>query len=109
MKNVLLILICTIFGMVSCAPIDRCDYKVVIGYRIQDSSVTDTIFIENVPEGCVPYFALGKDGLQLKVERMYPTYNRTLYNGTKTVTVEHFDYTITRQFKVNKINGEEIH
>lgn len=109
MKNVLIILICTIFGLVSCDPCSRCDYKVVIEYRIQNNTVTDTIIIENVPEGCVPYFALGKDGLQLKVEGSYPRYNRILYNGTKPATVEHFDYTITRQFKVNNINGKEIH
>ena len=95
--------------MASCCPIDRCDYKVIIEYSIQNNTVTDTIIIEDVPEGCVPYFALGKDGLRLKVEGKLPPYNRTLYNGTKPVTVEHFNYTITRQFKVDKWTGEEVH
>ena len=107
MKNILIILICTVLGIVSCT-IDRCDYKVVIGYRIQNNTVTDTITIENVPEGCVPYFALGKDGLRLSVEGWHPSYNRTLYNGTKPVTVEQFYYIIMRHYKADKFTGKEI-
>ena len=110
MKNVLLILICTIFGMVSCAPIDKCDYKVVIEYKIKDATVTDTIIIENEYEGGAPSYLLGKDGL--KIIFAFDTHawcHKTIYNGTNPVTVEHFDYTIIRQFKINQFTGKEIH
>ena len=110
MKNVLLILICTIFGMVSCCPIDRCDYKVVIEYKISDNAVTDTIIVEDVPEFCTPAYVLGKDGLHIIVISGRTTYcSMPIYNGTNPVTVEHFDYAITRKFSINRFNGKEIH
>lgn len=110
MKNVLIILICAIFGLVSCDPIDRCDYKVVIAYRIQNSTITDTLIIENTTAYGVPTYVLGKNGLEIIVTTGGGSYfHKLIYNGTNPVTVEHFDYTTMRQYKVNKWSGEELH
>ena len=95
--------------MVSCSPLDRCDYRVITSYKLAGNVITDTLIIKSESPSAIPSYSLNKNHLQIiTTVGGYVKFRATLYNGGSPITVEHFDYVIIRKFKVDPLNGKEL-
>lgn len=109
MKKILFLL-CLVFCLSSCGnTLDRCDYKVTITYNLDGNSHTESVKMENIPAMAIPSYLSTQNTLHIIAsDGIYTRWRKQIYNGSLPVSVESFNYTVIREYKINKWNGKEV-
>ena len=96
------------FSMLSCSPINRCEYLCTITYSIDGISHTEEVKLIT-GDNCTPAYVHGRDMITVTaIPSSYYHEGYIIYQGSLPVRVENFEYKLIRKFKVSSFNGREL-
>ena len=100
----------------SCTPLKRCEYLCTITYSIDGVSHTEEVKLVTGTV-CTPAYVHSSDMLRITGVPSSDYYYQghiiykgslLIYKGSLPILVEHFEYKLLREFKVNLFSGKEL-